>query len=352
MKNDTFLFELGHPKHYHMFKVLMNHYQSKEIDIVVVARNKDVLLKLLDADKVKYFILGPHKDGMFNKLMITPYLLVNYLKLLLAKKPKLIFSKASPYASTLSKLVGSKHIIFPDSDGFKSNDLLMKFATIVVTPKNYKNNYGEKHKRISDFFENLYLHPDVFVPDRNKLKKYSIDPDSKYAIVRLVGWGAHHDSFEKGFGFKQRETLVETLSRYARVYVTSEKELTKELKKYKLHIDPEDIHHVLYYASLYIGDSQTMATEASLLGVPAVRVNSFVGDNDMTNFKLLENRYQLLLNYSNTNINDAIDKSIELLSDYSTKQQWKAKRKKYYQENKNIFKEIIEIIDTVHYTSR
>ena len=38
-----------------------------------------------------------------------------------------------------------------------------------------------------------------------------------------------------------------------------------------------DMHHVMAFASLYIGDSQTMAAEAGVLGVPFVRFNDFVG---------------------------------------------------------------------------
>ncbi len=38
-----------------------------------------------------------------------------------------------------------------------------------------------------------------------------------------------------------------------------------------------DTHHVMAFASLYIGDSQTMAAEAGVLGVPFVRFNDFVG---------------------------------------------------------------------------
>ena len=37
------------------------------------------------------------------------------------------------------------------------------------------------------------------------------------------------------------------------------------------------MHHVMAFASLYIGDSQTMAAEAGVLGVPCVRFNDFVG---------------------------------------------------------------------------
>ena len=38
-----------------------------------------------------------------------------------------------------------------------------------------------------------------------------------------------------------------------------------------------DMHHVMAFTSLYIGDSQTMAAEAGVLGVPFVRFNDFVG---------------------------------------------------------------------------
>jgi len=43
----------------------------------------------------------------------------------------------------------------------------------------------------------------------------------------------------------------------------------------------------LYYANVYIGDSQTMATEASVLGTPAIRSNSFAEGSDMSNFREL-----------------------------------------------------------------
>ena len=37
------------------------------------------------------------------------------------------------------------------------------------------------------------------------------------------------------------------------------------------------MHHIMAFASLYIGDSQTMAAESGVLGVPFVRFNDFVG---------------------------------------------------------------------------
>ena len=52
-----------------------------------------------------------------------------------------------------------------------------------------------------------------------------------------------------------------------------------------------DMHHVMAFASLYIGDSQTMAAEAGVLGVPFVRFNDFVGR--IGYLRELEDKYEL-----------------------------------------------------------
>jgi anthranilate/para-aminobenzoate synthase component II len=51
------------------------------------------------------------------------------------------------------------------------------------------------------------------------------------------------------------------------------------------------MHHVMAFASLYIGDSQTMAAEAGVLGIPFIRFNDFVGR--ISYLDELENKYEL-----------------------------------------------------------
>ena len=63
------------------------------------------------------------------------------------------------------------------------------------------------------------------------------------------------------------------------------------MEKYRIKINPLDMHHVMAFASLYIGDSQTMAAEAGVLGVPFVRLNDFVGR--IGYLRELEDKYQL-----------------------------------------------------------
>ena len=51
------------------------------------------------------------------------------------------------------------------------------------------------------------------------------------------------------------------------------------------------MHHALYYADIYIGDSQTMTAEAAVLGTPALRFNDFVGK--LSYLEELEHKYEL-----------------------------------------------------------
>ncbi len=61
------------------------------------------------------------------------------------------------------------------------------------------------------------------------------------------------------------------------LFISSEKPLTAEFEPYRFPIPPHRIHHALAFAEFFLGDSQTMASEAAVLGTPALRINGFVG---------------------------------------------------------------------------
>ena len=107
------------------------------------------------------------------------------------------------------------------------------------------------------------------------------------------------------------------LQRYGHVYVSSEGPLPPELEPYRVTVSPERIHDLIYYARLFVGDSGTMATEAALLGTPAIRCSSFVGQDDLGNFIELEKDYGLLKNYASS---DAVMRTaVEILEDPSSR---------------------------------
>jgi len=121
-----------------------------------------------------------------------------------------------------------------------------------------------------------YLHPKNFTPEKNIVEKY-FHSDSPYFIIRFAKLTAHHDSGIKGIDNSLALQIIDKLKPYGRVYITSERELDPEFEQYRIHINPLDMHHVMAFSELYIGDSQTMAAEAGVLGVPFIRYNGFVG---------------------------------------------------------------------------
>ena len=126
------------------------------------------------------------------------------------------------------------------------------------------------------------------------------------------------------------------------VYISSEKALPSELAQYKLSTPSAQIHDVLANADLYVGDSQTMATEAALLGTPAIRSNSFVGENDMSNFKMLEKDHGLLLNIRDFK---TVLKVATYFAKVSRKAEWEHKRDSYYRSVGDTNKYIADLLE-------
>ena len=321
-----YIFELNHPKHYYQFKFIMSMLQVKGHIIKVLARDKDVLLNVLKEENVPYEVFGVHKNSILGKVFSSTSIYRHYKKIAERFNPDVIVSKASVYGTLVAKRLGCKSFIFPDSEVVAlTNKVVAPIATCIVTPEPFALNFGAKHKRIKGLFEDCYLSPEVLTIDRYYPEKNGLK--HPYAILRFVGWAANHDINNGGFTQEEKILLVNSISKYMDVYISSEKALPSELSIFKLNTPTAQIHQVLANADLYIGDSQTMATEAALLGTPAIRSNSFVGDNDMSNFKMLENKYGLLLN-----IKDFAD-VLATAADFaqsSKKEEWEKKRKEYF----------------------
>ncbi len=336
-----FIFELNHPKHYYQFKYVMRMLKDHGHDVLVLGRDKDVLLDVLKEEKVPFEIFGLHKKTMTGKVFGSFSILRNYWRIVKRYKPDVIVSKASYYGCRCARRFGCKSVIFPDSEVVSlTNKYVVPIASVVVTPETFGLDYGKKHVRIKGLFEDCYLAPSVFTPDPKVVEKYGLE--RPYAVFRFVGWFANHDVNNSGFTLEEKKQLVNAVSPYMHVYLSSEKELPEELKRYQLPTPASMIHSVLSEADLYLGDSQTMATEAALLGTPAIRSNSFVGPNDMTNFKVLENTYGLLRNIKE------YEEVLSVVTDFAKnkrKEEWKAKRRSYYERVGDSNETIVDLLE-------
>jgi predicted glycosyltransferase len=116
------------------------------------------------------------------------------------------------------------------------------------------------------------------------------------------------------------------------VFITSEERLDDELAKYQIKVSPEKLHDLRYYASLYVGEGATMASEVAVWGTPSVYVSSLVGT--MGNFIELEQKYGLMFNYNNSD--KAVNNAVELIQQSNLKEEWQKKREKLLKDKTDV----------------
>ena len=87
---------------------------------------------------------------------------------------------------------------------------------------------------------------------------------------------------------------------------------------------------LLYCSDLCIGDSQTMAAEAAVLGTPSIRFNDFVGE--LGYLEELEHKYNLTYGIKTSNPEKLFEKIDELLAIPNLKETWQKRREKMLSE--------------------
>lgn len=120
-----------------------------------------------------------------------------------------------------------------------------------------------------------------------------------------------------------------------RVFITSEAELNPELQKFRFKIGPEKLHHALYYASIVVSEGATVASEAGVLGTPAVYINpipiSYCKDQE---------KYGLVFNTSESvKVNHLVD---EILS--QDRDSFRAKSTKMLNDKVNVTQYLYDFI--------
>jgi hypothetical protein len=94
------------------------------------------------------------------------------------------------------------------------------------------------------------------------------------------------------------------------------------------------MHHVLYFAKLYIGDSQTMAAEAAVLGTPSIRFNDFVGK--LGYLEELAHKYNLSIGIPTNKPGLLFDEIDQLLSNKNLKKDFEYRREIMLRESVDV----------------
>lgn len=336
------LVKVDHPGHVHLFKNLINILKSKGNEIKIVARDKDVTLHLLKTYNFQYEFIDAYRTTKLGKVYTFIKTELRLFKIAKKFNPDILIAVGDPYIAHVGSLLKKISINFTDTENARlANRLTTPFATVMCTPSCFKGDFGYKHVRYNGYHELAYLHPTYFKPDRDVLKNFDINENDKFIVLRCVSWKAVHDIWEKGF--VEINKVVKLLEKYGKVLITSENKLPSTLEKYRITIPPEKIHHLLYFASLYLGESATMASECVQLGTPSILVSTTRrGYTDE-----LENKYGLVYNYSDSKRQEnALKKAVEILENENSKKEWKLKREKMLDDKVDVTKFMVELIES------
>ena len=276
------LFMISHPAHFWMFRYTIDNLKRDGHKVVIVIRPKDVLEQLcINAGMEFYKVKNrPKKWGMFGLAIFLIEKIFEVLRIARKEKPDMLVGSDGVLA-VVGKIIRKPAFECYEDDAEAIALYAKMFFPIytgVICPE-CCSAWKWKDKKIAypSYHELGYLHPNQFIPDKQKVEQYGIDTSKPYILIRFAQLTAHHDVGIHGINTQIAERMIEMLKPHGRIYITSERPLEPQFEQYRIRINPLDMHHVMAFASLYIGDSQTMAAEAGVVGTPFVRLNDFVG---------------------------------------------------------------------------
>lgn len=276
------LIQLSHPAHFHLYKIVAKNLIEDGNKVLFVIKSKDILETLLQNAGLPYVNINQHahrgsKLGILWDMFVREWRIIK-----LCRKHKIdLITGSTPETAHVSWLL-RLHGVNTGEDDAAVISMFIKIAKPFidgyVAPDSCEMGSVEsKTSHYPGYHELAYLHPNHFTPSHDVVKGYGIDVTKPYFVMRFASLNAHHDNGIKGINTEVAQRLIDILSPHGQIYITSERPLEPQFEQYRIKINPLDMHHVMAFASLYIGDSQTMAAEAGVLGVPFVRFNDFVG---------------------------------------------------------------------------
>lgn len=322
------LFHLGHPAHFHLFKNVIKSLKEKGHLVYILIKKKDVLEELLIESGFEYQNILPdgRKDSLYGIALGQFKQFQKLLRFCIKNKPDILIG-STPTVAQVALVLRLPSIVLSEDDA-EAVSLFAKttypFASHILSPDSCNNGkWDKKTVKYNSYHELAYLHPKHFSPDRSIVNKY-LNVECQYFLLRFSSLNAYHDTDISGITTDVAIKIINKIEPYGRVLISSERKLPKDFEKYRVSINPAQMHHFLAFAKFYIGDSQTMAAEAGVLGTPFIRVNDFVGR--LGYLDELENKYKLGFGILPSNVNDIFTKIDLLLNSPNLKDDWSKKQ--------------------------
>ena len=318
------IIDICHPGQVHLFKNLIHELKRSGHKVVVTIKEIPVAIKLLESYGIEFEFIGGKSDSLIGKT-INQFKYNNRVRSIMNKNQSELGIGSSVTLTYLSKYSRIKSILLDDDDDIVEPYIakfVHPFADLLLSPNALIHNRKARRTIFYPGYHELaYLHPNRFKPDIRVLNKVGVAQNERFFILRFNAFKAHHDKGHKGLDIQQKRHFIDTLSKRGRVFISTERDIDPEFKSYAIALPPEDIHSFIYYASMFIGDSQTMVSESAVLGTPAIKCNTFAGNLSVPNE--IEKKYQLCYSYQPDDFGLLINKVHELLELQDLKKLWR-----------------------------
>lgn len=337
------LIGIAHPAHFHYIKNLYYRLRDNH-NLTVACKSIPIVKNLLNTYQIPFIEIGEKGKNIREK--INKQFSFNRKVKNIIKEREIDIVIGASLLVFASKVTKAKSILLSEDD-----QTVLPFVAKFVYPYvdhilspdalSYENLKNAIY--YPGYHELAYLHPNNFTPDPSILTKYGLSEEKKYFILRFNAFKAHHDIHEYGLSKEQKHILIDTLSKYGKVFITTETELEPQFAEFRMPIAPEEIHTFLYYAQMLISDSQTMTIESAVLGVPSFRCNTFA--NRLAVLEELELKYGLTLGYHPSQFDWMLYKIKELLELINLKEQWQKKRERLLQDKIDVTEFLVWFVE-------
>jgi predicted glycosyltransferase len=336
---------LSHPAQFLFFKNAIYVLISKGHSVLILIKRKDVLPDLLDESGLEYHNILPKERGK-SRVSIVWSLLIRDIKIIYyAKRNRIeLFMGSDASLSHAGKLLGIPCITTLEDDYKVVRNLARltyPYTSHILVPEVCNVGKWDKKKiGYPGYMKLAYLHPRWFKPNRIKAGVNTFTP---FFLIRLSSLSAHHDFEMKGIKPQLLDKIIEKLTESGRVFISSEKTLPTEYQVYCLNIPYSDIHHCLSYTSLFLSDSQSMTMEAAMLGVPSIRISSFV--NRISVLEELEHCYGLTFGFQPESEEEIFKKINELIHIPELQKTFQYRRRKMLAEKIDVTSFLVWLIE-------
>jgi predicted glycosyltransferase len=268
------LVDIVHPADVLFFLRPIRMLLARNDDVIILSRDKDVTTHLLDLFGLTH---RPASKAGFGLIALATELACREFtlwRMIRRSRPHVMIGFGGVAIAHVGKLTGVPSIAFYDSENAAlQTRITWPFVTRLYVPDSYGGPVPTSRTvRIRGTKDLSYLHPTTFAPSRDIAIRCNLDPDRNNFLIRIVSWRASHDVGKSGWTQETLIRLVGQLERLGRVHISSERRLPDVLNRFAFTGLPHEIHHLMAYCRLFVGESVTMACESATLGVPSIYV--------------------------------------------------------------------------------